>query len=103
MVKLENAFNSLSEHEEFLIKKIDQYERDMEQSKQEYEKTFTYESELQEKLARQFELNAQLDLENGKVEDVDLGGTMDKEHILSDVHVAECDNDYRAGHEDKSR
>ncbi len=103
MVKLENAFNSLSEHEEFLIKKIDQYERDMEQSKQEYEKPFTYESELKEKLARQFELNAQLDLENGKVEDVDLSGTTDKEHILSDVHVAERDNDYRAGYEDKSR
>lgn len=103
MVKLENAFNSLSEHEEFLIKKIDQYERDMEQSKQEYEKPFTYESELKEKLARQFELNAQLDLENGKVEDVDISGTTDKEYILSDVHVAERDNDYHAGHEDKSR
>lgn len=103
MVKLENAFNSLSEHEDFLIKKIDQYERDMEQSKQEYEKPFTYESELKEKLARQFELNAQLDLENGKVEDVDLSGTTDKEHILSDVHVAERDNDYHAGYEDKSR
>ena len=39
MVKLENTFNGLSENEEFLIKKIEQYQRDMEQSKQEYDVT----------------------------------------------------------------
>jgi len=45
---------------------------------------------LQEKVARQYELNAQLDLENGKVEDVDLGG------IDEDIEkVAEADSPYR--------
>ena len=33
-----------------------------------------HEEELQQKLSRQFELNAQLDLENEKVADADLGG-----------------------------
>ena len=33
-----------------------------------------HEEELSQKLSRQFELNAQLDLENEKVADADLGG-----------------------------
>ena len=41
-------------------------------------------------MARQYELNAQLDLENGKVEDVDLGG------IDEDIEkVAEADSPYQ--------
>lgn len=95
MVKLENTFNGLSEHEEFLMKKIDQYQRDMEQSKQEYEKPFAHETELKEKLARQFELNVQLDLENGKVEDVDLNGPKERDEDVEDSHVAERDIEYR--------
>ena len=35
---------------------------------------FAYSAELEEKLARQYELNAQLDLENAKAMDADLGG-----------------------------
>jgi len=97
MVKIENTFNGLSEHEEFLIKKIDQYQRDLEQSKQEYEKPFAHETELKEKLARQFELNAQLDLENGKVEDVDLNGAKERDEDVEDSHVAERDIEYRTG------
>ncbi|MDD3417916.1 MAG: hypothetical protein PHY47_28655, partial [Lachnospiraceae bacterium] len=97
MVKLENTFNGLSENEEFLIKKIDQYQRDMEQSKQEYEKPFSYETELKEKLARQFALNAELDLENSKVEDVDLNGVEVKDNDVPDSNVAERGNDYLNG------
>ena len=63
MIKLDNLFNSLSENEEFLNKKIEQYKRDLESSKEEYEKTFAYEKELKDKLNRQSELNAVLDLE----------------------------------------
>ena len=40
----------------------------------EYEKPFTQETELSEKIARLNELNVQFDLENGRAEDVDLGG-----------------------------
>lgn len=87
MVKLENLFHGFSEDADFLNKKIEQYQRDMEQSKTEYEKPFAYEMELQEKTARQNELNVQLDLENGKVADVDLNNVEDR--------VAERGMDYR--------
>ena len=62
------------ENVEFLEKKISQYKRDMESSKAEYEKPFEYEKELNAKIKRQYELNTELDLENGKAVDVDLGG-----------------------------
>ena len=64
MVKLENLFGGIHENEEFLQKKIEQYERDMESAKEEYDKPFPYEKELTEKLARQLEINTELDLEN---------------------------------------
>ena len=69
MVKLENLFNGIQGNIEFLEKKLDEYRRDMEQAKLEYEKPFPYETELKEKLTRQFELNTQLDLENRKIPD----------------------------------
>ena len=64
MVKLENCFNGMDGNIEFLEKKLEQYRRDMEQAKAEYEKPFAYEEELKSKTARQFELNTMLDLEN---------------------------------------
>lgn len=73
MVKLENLFNGLAEKETFLKEKIEQYQHDMKTSKEEYEKPFVHEEELKRKIARQYELNAALDLENGKVENIDLG------------------------------
>ena len=72
MVKLENLCHAISAGIPELEKRIEQYQRDMEQSRQEYEKPFTQEAELNEKVARLNELNVQLDLENGKTEDVDL-------------------------------
>ena len=74
MVKLENLLGGMAEELDFLTKKIEQYERDLEQSKLEYEKPFAQEAELSEKIARLNELNVQLDLENGRAEDVDLAG-----------------------------
>lgn len=67
MVKLENCFNGMDGNIEFLEKKLEQYQRDMEQAKSEYEKPFAYEEELKSKTARQFELNTQLDLENKSI------------------------------------
>lgn len=72
MIKLENLFGSMSENAEFLEKKIEQYQRDLEQSKTEYEKPFDKEAELAEKITRLNELNVKLDLENKTVQDVDL-------------------------------
>ena len=64
ITRLENMFKGLDENEDFLLKKIDQYERDMQSSKDEYEKPFTYEKQLEEKMQRQYEVNSKLDLEN---------------------------------------
>ena len=88
MIKLENLFNGLEENVDFLEKKIEQYEADLAQSKLDYEKPFAYEEEYNEKLARQCELNAQLDLENQKVVDADL-------EIKVTEAVAEPKTDYR--------
>ena len=74
MVKLENLLGGMSEELDFLIKKIEQYERDLEQSKLEYEKPFAQETELYEKTTRLNELNVQLDLENGRAEDINIAG-----------------------------
>ena len=89
MVKLENSFAGIQENEDFLLKKIEQYENDMEASKAEYEKPFAYEEEFNEKLARQIELNAQLDLENAKSVDADLGGLDAEESRTAAMGVAE--------------
>ncbi len=49
MVKLENLFNGLHENVDFLEKKIEQYQNDLEASKAEYDKPFAYSAELEEK------------------------------------------------------
>lgn len=74
MVKLENLFGGMAAELTFLTEKIDQYERDLEQSKADYEKPFAQEAELAEKTARLNELNVALDLENGRTENIDLAG-----------------------------
>lgn len=89
MVKLENLLGSIEENKGNLEQRIEQYKRDMEQSRMEYEKPFLQEQELNEKIARLNELNVELDLENGKMEDVDLNA---QENI--DDRVAEQGNYY---------
>ena len=108
-VKLENLLGGFHENEEFLLKKIDQYQNDLDASKSEYEKPFAYETELKEKLAHQYELNAQLDLENGKMEDVDLCASKeeldkdDMEKSEENKHVAESESAYRTDMDDRCR
>ena len=88
IVRLENLFEGISEKQTFLEKKISDYERDMESSKEQYEKPFEYEEELNQKTARQSELNNMLDLENGKAVDEDMGGLKEKV-VLQDIHQNE--------------
>ena len=57
----------------------------MESSKEQYEKPFECEEELNQKIARQSELNNMLDLENGRAMDEDLGG-LKEEVVLQDIH-----------------
>ncbi|MDE5700793.1 MAG: DEAD/DEAH box helicase family protein [Lachnospiraceae bacterium] len=70
MVRLENVVEGMKQTAKDLEIRIEQYQRDMEQSKQEYGKPFSQEAELTEKLARLNELNAELDLENGAVQEI---------------------------------
>ncbi len=72
MVKLENLLGNLDAELDFLLKKKEQFERDLASSKAEYEKPFAQEAELAEKTARLNELDILLDLENGKTENIDL-------------------------------
>ena len=107
MVKLENLFNGLRENIDFLEKKIEQYQNDLEASKTEYDKPFAYSTELEEKLARQCELNVQLDLENAKAVDADLSGP-EKEREADDrmesaAIVAEDKGAYPADREGRTR
>ncbi|WP_432060025.1 helicase-related protein [Waltera acetigignens] len=107
MVKLENLFNGLHENIDFLEKKIEQYQNDLEASKTEYDKPFAYSKELEEKLARQCELNAQLDLENAKAVDADLSGPEEEreadDRMESAAIVAEDKGAYTADREGRTR
>ena len=107
MVKLENLFNGLHENIDFLEKKIEQYQNDLEASKSEYDKPFAYSTELEEKLARQCELNAQLDLENAKAVDADLSGPEEEreadDRIETAAIVAEDKGAYSADREGRMR
>ena len=107
MVKLENLFNGLHENIDFLEKKIEQYQKDLEASKTEYDKPFAYSKELEEKLARQCELNAQLDLENAKAVDADLSGPEEEreadDRMESAAIVAEDKGAYPADREGRTR
>ena len=91
MVKLENLFNGMQGNIEFVEKKLEEYQRDMEQAKLEYEKPFQYETELREKLARQNALNAQLDLENKPIKE---------EQKEEKTYVAEEQTSYRTERKD---
>ena len=85
IVRLEILFEGVLERKIFFEKKIFDYERDMETSKEQYEKPFEYEEELSQKIARQSELNNMLDLENGKAMVENLGG-LKVEVVLQDIH-----------------
>ena len=73
MVRLENLFNEISKEEKRITEKLAQYEHEMAASKEEYEKPFQFEEELKEKLARQSELNAELELDHTKDEVLENG------------------------------
>ena len=102
MVRIENLFNDIDKDIAFLEKKIEQYEADLAASKEEYEKPFAYAEELREKIARQCELNAQLDLENGNAADVDLCETEELSTNEQEVSPPEvfCDNSEEARDDD---
>ncbi len=71
MVRLENVIKNLESYIGKLEDKIAEYDRNMEESKSEFEKPFEHEQLLSEKSRRQFELDELLDInkaENIKIE-----------------------------------
>ncbi len=63
MLRIEHTLSNLESRVEKLKEKVLEHERNLEQSKVEFEKPFQYEEDLKIKLARQFELNALLDMD----------------------------------------
>ena len=97
MTKLENLFNGIQEKINFLEERLEKYRLDMEQAKTEYEKPFQYEEELKTKQARQFELNALLDMENQKAPEEERSLEEQSGQV---PHVAELSNGYGTGREE---
>lgn len=62
---------------------IENHKRNLENSKLEYKKPFPYEDEYKTKLARQFELNQELDLGRNNEEVVD----EDERNLENDLEV----------------
>ena len=91
MMRLENTFNGIEEKVDFLEQRLDEYHRSMEQAKEDYEKPFEYEEELKKKLARQYEINAALDLDR---EDNRETLSQEEERGERDSKVAEKGNGY---------
>lgn len=104
MTRLENLFNSIQEKIGFLEERLEKYRLDMEQAEAEYEKPFQYEEELKTKLARQFELNALLDMENRKSPEAAQSQEEEKTETHNPEeqvpHVAEQPYRYGAGREE---
>ena len=72
IMRLENAMGSIHEKVGFLEQKLEEYHRSMEQAKADFAKPFEHEEELKAKLARQYEINAQLDLDRGQDDVTDM-------------------------------
>ena len=86
---LENLFNGIDGNVPALEGKIEEYRHNLAAAKEQYEKPFAYEEELKTKTARQFELNALLDLENEMAADVDLCDEPEMMESQTGMHVAE--------------
>lgn len=72
IIRLENSLKNMENTVTSLNSKIEEYQRNLEQSKIEFEKTFEHEQLLSEKLKRQFELNELLDIgKDDVVEELD--------------------------------
>lgn len=76
MVRLENVLDGLERKVENYENKLNECNKNIEDAKIEFEKPFKFAEEMQEKLKRQFELNALLDLD--KKEDVIGDDSMEK-------------------------
>jgi hypothetical protein len=94
MVRIENALNSLEAKISTYEAKLEECKKNMEQSKVEYNKPFKYENDLKEKIKRQVELNAELDMDRGKQDDViSDGSNLGRNQTLEAEHIEICKTD----------
>jgi hypothetical protein len=91
MVRLENVLSGLERRVENYENRLAEYNKNMEDAKAEFAKPFKFTEELQEKLKRQFELNALLDLD--KKDDVIVDDSMEKnsENVEEQGVEEECE------------
>ncbi len=91
MVRLENVLEGMDRKVENYENKLAEYNKNMEDAKAEFAKPFKFAGELKEKLKRQFELNALLDLD--KREEVIADDSMEKssENIEEQAAEEECE------------
>lgn len=89
ITRIENAVKSLDEKVIFIESQIEEYKRNLENAKKEYEKPFPYEEEYKLKLARQHELNQELDLDRND-DDADL--EEDNKIIENEIEVEEINS-----------
>ena len=85
MVRLENLLLGFENRINRYETSVDEYERNMKQSKEEFIKPFKYEEELISKLKKQIELNAELDIDKGEV-------LADDDSLKNDDEVFEVNN-----------
>jgi len=87
MVRLENVLEGLEKRIAGCENKLAEYVKNMEDARAEFEKPFKYEKELQEKLKRQSELNALLDLD--KKEEVIGDDAMEEQESSKEQEIEE--------------
>lgn len=90
IIRVENGLKGLENRIKAIEEQLSNHKRNLEQSKLEYEKPFQYEEELNKKLARQFELNQELDLNKDKDESIEV----DENEVSSDAKEDEIEEDY---------
>lgn len=86
MVRIENIIKNLEDRMKKSEEIIENHKKNLENSKLEYEKPFPYEEEYKNKLARQFELNQELDLGRNNEEVVD----EDENGVEEELEVSEA-------------
>jgi len=85
IIRMENTLSSLDGKIERYTQQIENFKSDCEKSKAEFEKEFPYESELTEKLSRQSELNALLDLSKSHDEIVEESSEVNEDAPHRDI------------------
>lgn len=93
MIRIENTLSNLEAISHKLQGEIERHERNLEESKEEYEKPFSHEVELANKLQRQSELNALLDLNKDEpiVDESSFDNNMETDNELEEEEDFEVD------------